>query len=1262
MRRKLAVLFVLCVVVSAAWILVGADMVRAAGAQTVESQTSTEGDFEYEEQRDGRLKIIKYKGSAAELSVPSQINGQSVVGISVGAFKGCNHLVSITIPESVREIEEFNDYEERADIPFRDCENLTEILVEEGNADYSSKDGILYNKAMTKLIYCPRGKRGSITIPRSVTHMGYCSGEYEKPMPLGDCINLTDILVEDGNAWYNSKAGILYSKDMEHILCCPPGKQGNISIPEGVTEIGYDGPGVEVCINAFDNCSGLTGIAIPSSFGSSLYGSVNWSDLSDCANLAEITVDAGNESYSSKDGVIYNKDMTRLLYCPNGKQGILSISSSVYSISFSGSNKLLFGSNKLEGIVVEEGNAQYSSSDGILYNADGTELLCCPAGKQGSVSAKSGVIKINNSAFIGCSRLASITLPESVTSLGGRGSNSKIYYDIFRDCTKLEELVVDERNRVFSTRDGILYNGVILLFCPVGKRGSVTIPNGVKIIEEEAFNGCYGLTNISMPQTLEEIGDGAFYGCSGLTDISMPQSIESIGNVFINCSNLKEINVDKDNTKYVSLDGVLYQKSDEEALEKLICCPAGKEGSVTVAESVWEIGESAFRGCMGLTEITILRSDCSMDGSRVFEGCRDDLVIRCTRGSDAERYAKNHGIQCELFAKKPQTITASDYVKVVGDAKFPIGADADGLLSYESSDEAVVSISVNGIVAIHGEGTAQITIRAPETDIYEAAEKVITITVNPKSGGNENPGREKRPQTITADNYIKTEGDDPFAIGAGTDGDGALSYESSDDSVASVSPDGTVAVKNAGIASITIRAAETENCAAAEKTVTVTVKAKSGTEPDKIGDSFEIAGCVYQITSVVPGEVCLKGFGQESQMKDSSMISVPSWVTFKGVEYDVASIADRACYGMEALCSVRLGENVREIGEQAFAGCVSLERIRVPESVKSIGAGAFAGCSEGFCMICAEGSTAEAYAEENGIRHKSSEDEKEPQTITASDYIKTEGDAPFTIKAVTDGDGELSYVSSNESVAVVSAKGTVVIMGSGTADIIIRAAETENYEAAEKTITITVKAKPMESQKPGNAQKPETGVKPQNPSAKKTRSITAANLKKVYGDSPFPLGAKASGGGTLSYVVKNPAVASVDSNGVVTLKGYGVTEITVRAAANSAYAAAEKTVTLTVVPKKLSVTSVKSTKAGTLIVKWKKDRKASGYIIEYSTDRKFKKKVKTATVRKNKTTSRKLAKLKAGKKYYVRVCAYAEAGGEKIKGAYELAKKAIKVK
>lgn len=120
-------------------------------------------------------------------------------------------------------------------------------------------------------------------------------------------------------------------------------------------------------------------------------------------------------------------------------------------------------------------------------------------------------------------------------------------------------------------------------------------------------------------------------------------------------------------------------------------------------------------------------------------------------------------------------------------------------------------------------------------------------------------------------------------------------------------------------------------------------------------------------------------------------------------------------------------------------------------------------------------------------------------------------------------------------------------------------------------------------------------------------------------------------GAKLTYKVADKKIAAISKTGKIKLKSYGQTKITIKAAAKGKYKAVTKTITLTVKPVKNQITSLKSTKAKTFEVKWKKDKKASGYIIEYSTDKKFKKNVKKNIVSKNKTVSKKITKLKPGK-------------------------------
>jgi hypothetical protein len=171
------------------------------------------------------------------------------------------------------------------------------------------------------------------------------------------------------------------------------------------------------------------------------------------------------------------------------------------------------------------------------------------------------VTTIKKAAFARCDELTTITIPNSVTSIGDfvftyctkltgtiaiPSSVLSIGEGNFSACTGLTRLDVDVNNPNYSSLEGVLFNKSqdTLLQCPAGKTGSYSIPNSVTTISNSAFYYCSVLTSITIPNSVTTIGEYAFYTCSGLTSITIPYSVIIIGVwTFAYCSNLTEIHV-----------------------------------------------------------------------------------------------------------------------------------------------------------------------------------------------------------------------------------------------------------------------------------------------------------------------------------------------------------------------------------------------------------------------------------------------------------------------------------------------------------------------------------------------------------------------------------------------------------------------------------------------------------------------------------------------------------------------------------------------
>ena len=217
--------------------------------------------------------------------------------------------------------------------------------------------------------------------------------------------------------------------------------------------------------------------------------------------------------------------------------------------------------------------------------------------------------KIGKGAFSWCEGMTSVTIPAGVTEIGNGA---------FEACKNLPAINVAAGNVHYISEDGILFNKekTALVQYPAGRAGaSYTISNSVKIIAEEAFNGCDNLTSITIPTSVTSIGNAAFANCHSLTSITIPASVVSIGwGVFSACQALTEIKVDAANPAYIAIDGVLFDKNMTTVIQR----PEKRsETSYTIPSGVKTIAEGAFWGNTELTSITI-PNDVSMIGDQAF--------------------------------------------------------------------------------------------------------------------------------------------------------------------------------------------------------------------------------------------------------------------------------------------------------------------------------------------------------------------------------------------------------------------------------------------------------------------------------------------------------------------------------------------------------------------------------------------------------------------------------------------------------------------
>ncbi len=441
---------------------------------------------------------------------------------------------------------------------------------------------------------------GSVTIPDSVTYIGnnafsYCSGIKT----------------------FTSSKGLEKIGDWAFSYC---NKLTSVKLSEGLTKLGE---------GAFLGCASLTEIYVPSTLK-------NWGyrSFEKCDNLKEVNITdlkawcESNFIYNTSNPLNNGAE----LYINGSAIKELVVPDSTSAIGkYAFYNCKSFTSIKLGGNVEVIGDHAFAGCGNVV-----------------SIEIPKKVTTIGRQAFANCEKLETVSLSENVASLGEFA---------FDGCLKLKAFNVADGNPVYSSVDGVLFNGdkTILLDYPINKSGStyvmpdsvteiyskafkgcselflVKLSANLKTIGSDAFSECSNLSSVNIPYGVTLIDNSAFYSCKSLTSAKIPDTVTKLGyGVFGNCENLEEIYIPDSVTTIGSglINGTAYYNNEENwdgeglYVGNHLLKVKSVSGAYEVKEGTKTIAESAFYNCYGLT-IIILPDTITTIGSGAFQLCNN---------------------------------------------------------------------------------------------------------------------------------------------------------------------------------------------------------------------------------------------------------------------------------------------------------------------------------------------------------------------------------------------------------------------------------------------------------------------------------------------------------------------------------------------------------------------------------------------------------------------------------------------------------------
>ena len=822
-----------------------------------------------------------------------------------------------------------------------------------------------------------------------------------------------------------------------------------------------------------------------------------------------------------------------------------------------------------------------------------------------SIIIESCVSSIGSYAFSGCTSLASVTIAGTVTSIGNYA---------FSGCTSLT---------------------------------SVTIPNSVTSIGSYVFSGCTSLTSVTIPNSVKSIGDYAFSDCTSLTSVTIPNSVTSIGsNAFYNTAYYNDESNWNNGALYISdcLINIIddFDSTTDYTIKggtRIIACSAFGDctnlTSVTIPDSVKNIGSYAFSDCASLTSITIpdsvtsigvyAFSDCTSltsvtipnsvksIGSYAFDNCSNLKSVNYN-GTKAKWKSISGYSNVSQIIKCTDGIYANSNTIIIDSVKYRLNDDYTAeVISYSGTPG---NITILESVAYEG-----FTFKV--TSIGSSAFKNCTSLTS-----------------VTIPNSVTSIGSSAF-IGCSN--------------LKSVNYNGTKA-KWKSISGYS--------------NVSQIIKCTDGIYANS--NTIIINSVKYRLNDDYTAQVISYSGTPEN-------ITISECVSYEGITFKVTSIGSSAFNNCSSLTSVTIPNSVTSIGSSAFSGCTSLASVTIPNSVTNISCDAFNGCSKLKKIEIPDSVTYIGSKAFDGTAFYNTVKNWEDGVLYCGNHlISAKSDVTkITVKAstVSIAAGALDNCKSLEKINVLNPK--CVINCTIPKTTVIGGAEGSTAEdfAQKNNMSIDYFEECTHSDKVQvviAATCTEQGA---------VQSRCADCDKLISQTFTAPLGH--------TMVITTPAKAPTCTTSGNTQAGYctvcGYNEVStvipatghnfgnnsanclVCGVANPNYVAPtqpnqndtntsnDEDVTVTSKPKSASIKKVKGAKKA-ILVTWKKVSGVKGYQVQVATDKKFKKNKKTVTIKKQKTTKTTVKKLKAKKKYYVRVRTYKIVNGKKVYSSWSKAK------